>query len=243
MRIGLRHWSRVVVFCLCFALGGCTAEQAPPSAGPPIPVAEEDKPSQPAASEPEFFEVEEGFTLLGLGDFEVFHAKPASDKPTWTAEGRTLRCTGKPRGYLYSKRAYRNFTLRLDYRFLPAADLDESKRELCNTGFMTYITGEHKQWPVSLEVQGKHVEMAHIKANGGAAMLEVQDDEAARAMARKPVGEWNSIEIVARDGALTSFLNGAKICESKPGELSEGPIGIQSEDFEFEVRNLRIRED
>ena len=230
----------VGVVCLWTVFPGCT-QQGEDSAGePPVPVAETEGSTESDAA---FFEVEEGFALLGLDDFEVFHGKEPGETATWTSDGQTLHCTGQPRGYLYSKRPFRNFTLRLDYRFIPQDGDDEKKRQNSNTGFLVYIAGEHKLWPVSLEVQGKPVDMAPVKANGGAAAIEVEDNEAARDEARLPVGEWNNIEIVSKDGALTSFLNGTKICESEPGELSEGLLGIQSEDFEIEFRNLRIRED
>lgn len=237
MTTGIRRAAAMCVASLLTMILGCAQQDAEQSADPAVPVAEEEVDSQ------QFFEVENGFVLLGLDDFEVFHGKEPGEAPTWTSEGETLRCTGQPRGYLYSKQPYGNFTLRLDYRFIPQEGADEKKRENSNTGFLVYITGENKLWPVSLEVQGKHVEMAHIKPNGGAAAIEVEDNAEARQQARLPVGEWNSIEIVSKDGALTSFLNGEKICESQPGELSEGLLGIQSEDFETEFRNLRIREE
>jgi hypothetical protein len=104
-----------------------------------------------------------------------------------------------------------------------------------------YITGEHKLWPVSLEVQGKHVQMAAIKENGGAQPVTATDDDAARQKARHAVGKWNSIEIVSTDGVLEVSLNGTPISKCEPDFLSEGLIGIQSEDFPFEVRRMRIR--
>ncbi len=241
MTIANRRTKGIGLACVLVALLGCAQQDGEQPAGDPaVPVAEE---SVSADSSESFFDVEEGFALLELDDFEVFHGKEPAELPTWTLDGGTLHCTGQPRGYLYSKRPYHNFTLRLDYRFVGQEGVAEEKLLNSNTGFLVYITGENKLWPVSLEVQGKHVEMAHIKANGGAAAVEVEDDETARQETRRPVGEWNSIEIISKDGALTSFLNGTKICESQPGELSEGLLGIQSEDFATEFRNLRIRED
>jgi hypothetical protein len=192
--------------------------------------------------------VEDGFAVLSLGDFDFFYGKnatkdkAAAKEATWTGEGTTIRTTGKPRGYAYSKASYRNFTLRLDFRFVPPPGAtDAAKLQASNTGVLVYITGEHKLWPVSLEVQGKQPEMASIKANGGAPTAEIEDDPTAREQARKDVGQWNSLEIVSRDGALTSILNGTKICQIRPGELKEGSIGLQAEDYAVEFRNVRIR--
>ena len=226
------------------ALVGCAGQEQSEQPGQPNGnPASSAKTVHASSTETDTFTPEDGFAPLVLNDFQVFHGKKPGPTATWTSSGGSVHCTGKPRGYLHSRKSYKNFTLRLDYRFAPSQDPAGSDQ--ANTGFLVYINGPHRLWPVCLEVQGKHVEMGHIKANGKATVIDpagVRDDEAARQKARRPVGEWNSVEIVSRDGALSSFLNGTKICENKPGELREGAIGIQSEDFEVEFRRLRIRE-
>lgn len=185
------------------------------------------------------FVLEEGFTLLSFGDFEAFQADPE----TWSATDDGIRCTGKPKGYLYSTAPHQNFTWKLEYRFDRPKSLKDEAKFKGNTGFLVYITGEHKQWPVCLEVQGKHVQMAAIKENGGAAPVTVQDDDAARQAARKPVGQWNRLEIMSRDGSISVKLNDVPISKSEPNFLSEGKIGIQAEDHPFVVRRMRIKDE
>jgi len=197
------------------------------------------EPAVPAGPVEPPFQLEPGFTLLTFSDFEAFGAEP----DTWQGTNDGLKSTGKPRGYLYSKQPYGNFTLRLDYRFPRPASLKDDTKFKGNTGFLVYVTGEHKLWPICLEVQGKHVQMGAIKENGGAQPVTVQDDEAQRQQSRRPVGEWNSLDIISRDGALTVSLNGAPIALSEPNFLSEGLLGIQAEDHPFEVRRMRIRRD
>jgi hypothetical protein len=193
---------------------------------------------EPPADEPPF-QLESGFTQLGFDDFEAFGAEAETWQPT--ADG--VKCSGKPRGYLYSKQPFQNFTLRLDYRFSKPASLKDDTKFKGNTGFLIYITGEHKLWPVCLEVQGKHVQMGAIKENGGAQPVTATDDEPARQQARHAVGQWNSLEIVSVSGALSVALNGTAVSTCQPDFLSEGLIGIQAEDHPFEVRRLRIRRD
>ena len=65
----------------------------------------------------------------------------------------------------------------------------------------------------------------------------------AREAARLPVGQWNQIEIVAHNGAISATLNGMLICTSQPGELKSGKLGLQSEGFETHFRHLRVRLD
>ena len=206
------------------------AEKAPASGNPTVTASQ---PSEPP------FQVEKGFTSLSFADFEAFGAT----EDTWEALDEGFFCSGRPRGYLYSKESYRNFTLRLEYSFDRPENLKDDTKFKGNTGFLMYITGEHKLWPISLEVQGKHIQMGAIKENGGASPVTATEDDAARQKARKGVGEWNSLEIVSVDGSLTVSLNGVQISKSEPDFLSEGLIGIQSEDFPFEVRRMRIRRD
>ncbi len=198
----------------------------------------EETPATPAESESPFH-LEDGFTQLGFADFEAFGAEAS----TWEGTTDGIKSSGKPKGYLYSKQPYQNFTLRLEYRFPRPANLKDEAKFKGNTGFLVYITGEHKLWPVCLEVQGKHIQMAAIKENGGAQPVTATDDEAARQKARHAVGEWNAIEIISTNGALSVSLNGTPISKCEPDFLSEGSIGIQAEDHPFEVRRLRIRRD
>ncbi len=196
----------------------------------PVAVVEAVPPEQP-------FVLEDGFESLVFSDFESF----AAEANTWSATADGLKCGGKPKGYLYSKQSYQNFTLRLDYRFPRPDNLKDEATFKGNTGFLVYITGEHKLWPICLEVQGKHVQMAAIKENGGAEPVKTADDDVARQQARKPVGQWNSLDIVSKAGALTVSLNGTPISKSDPDFISEGSIGIQAEDHPFEVRRLRLK--
>jgi hypothetical protein len=142
---------------------------------------------------------------------------------------------------LHSKEKFRDFTLRLEFRFAPSFDERSTKNFDPNSGVMIFITEPHKQWPKSLEVQGRISELATIKGNGGARTFELVDDPAAREAARKPAGEWNALELISKGGALTALLNGTKVCESQPSDVSEGSIGLQSEDYEVHFRRLRIR--
>lgn len=240
-----RNFGCGLAACFTLLLCGCPATEAPPpgssaatdSASPPVaatpdPASQPDEPDEP-------FEYEADFQRLSLADFTTFPESVA----TWSERGERLISTGKPRGYAYTRDSYDNFTFRCEYRFPRPADLQDDLAFKGNTGFLVYITGPAKIWPLSLEVQGKYAEMAAIKENGGAEAPVLTDDPAMRLSLRRPVGEWNAIEIVSRDGALNVSLNGVAVTSSEPNFLSSGPLGIQAEDHPFEVRRMRIRRD
>jgi hypothetical protein len=215
----------------------CSREQKPV---PLPPSGLSDKDAAALAEEASESAVEpdsDGFRRLRLRDFEMFAAQP----DTWSEADGVITTTGKPKGYIHSKRGYKNLTWQAEFRFLPPDD--PSKADQANTGFMLCIQEPHKVWPRSVEVQGKFVEMGQIKSNGGVPALSIKDDPEARESARKPVGEWNAIEIVVKDGAVSATLNGKLICTSEPGEVRDGKIGLQAENFGVEFRNVRIREE
>lgn len=229
---------------------GCSAEAPMPAPSPAAGVTPTPADVRPAAPAPWSvetladgeFTLEEGFRRLSLEDFDPFFAKPPQGGPaTWSSIHDAIVCTGKPKGYLYSNEKFADFTLRLELRFAPPADEAAAKKFNPNTGVMIYINEPHKQWPKSLEVQGRFADLATIKENGGAAKFEIVDDGTARESARKPASEWNALEIVSKAGKLTALLNGTKVCESQPSDVAEGFIGLQSEDFEVHFRRLRIR--
>jgi len=184
------------------------------------------------------FTPETGYRLLTLADFEHFPA----DAQTWSEIGKTIVCSGQPKGYAYTRESFENFTLRCEFRFVPTGEPpDAAAADKFNTGFMIHIQEPHKVWPVSLEVQGRFDQIAWIKGNGGAAATDVTDDVVARTAARLPVGQWNALEIVSREGAMSSKLNGMFISTCKPSGLTSGLLGLQAEGFEVHFKHPRVR--
>lgn len=218
---------------LMLSLAGCAETVSPKES------AESASRVSPVTIEPDA----EGFVPLSADSFKLF--APATEKgdSALIDFDNGFQLSGTKRAYAYSRETYRDFTLRFEFRWPKAAELPDEERENANTGVLVFITDEHKIWPKCLEVQGKWSELGHIKSNARDITVTVQDDEAARQQARKPVGEWNTVEIISKDGALTSYVNSVKIAESEPTELREGPIAFQAERFDVEFRNVRIREE
>jgi len=220
---------------LTIGSSGCPGPAAPPDGNSAPATALPQPPSQPVFDP---FTPEAGFRLLKLSDFDRFPA----DANTWSERDGLLICSGNPKGYAYSREDFSNFTLRCEYRFVsPAQPPDLEAANKFNTGFMIHIQEPHKVWPASLEVQGRFDEMAAIKSNGGVPPLTIQDDQEAREGVRIPVGQWNAIEIISHNGALTAILNGLPVCSSMAGELKSGRLGLQSEGFEVEFKHLRVK--
>ncbi len=199
-------------------------------------------PARLAQDKEEGFEpVFNGMDWTGIKFF--LGAKTNEETKTFSIVDGTIVCTGKPNGYWYTEKKYRDCTLRFDYRFARPADLQDDSKFSGNSGYLFFIT-EHKVWPYSLETQGHDRTVGNIFFIGAKAKEKnkAKVDAEARAKALKPVGEWSSYEVVVKDGAITVSVNGAKITEVSSHEYTEaGHIGFQSEGREIHWKNVRIK--
>lgn len=173
----------------------------------------------------------DGFELVGL------------DENSLRVENGVLVCTGQPSGYFYAPGIYSNFSWRVDFRFVRPSDLlpQDDATWGGNSGYFVYIQPPHQVWPRALEVQGQNSNLGDVFSLPDLAPLADDLDQAAALSARWPVGEWNTIEVLSVDGALTVWLNSVKINYSPPTELREGQLALESEGVEVHFRNIEVK--
>jgi hypothetical protein len=174
--------------------------------------------------------VEEGFTRLDNGKDLTGFKTQGGKEGTFTVKEGVIDVSGNPSGYFYTEKSYKNYTLKFDWKFLKDG----------NSGTLVHITGDHKVWPKCIEVQGMQKDHGNIFAIGGAKGTFKKDAKAQKEAIK--IGEWNTTEIISKDGNLTAKINGVEVSSGK-GELSEGPIGWQSEGSPLQFKNIRIKED
>lgn len=162
----------------------------------------------------------------------ALNKKDADPKETWSVKDGTIVCTGSPNGYFYTDKSYKNYVLRVEFKYPKNAG---------NSGYLIHITGDHKVWPKCVEVQGQYGGVCSIFPISGLTGPKADNAEA-RKKATKPHTEWNTVEIMTKDGTITTALNGTKIAEAGPYDSKEGPIGFQSEGAEIHFKNIRIKE-
>jgi len=187
---------------------------------------------------------EEGFTPLfngkDLTGWKTFlKDKDADATKTWTVKDGVLHCTGKPFGYFYSDKSFKNYVIRYDWRY-PA---EQPEKTTLNSGLLIHIQEPHKVWPKCLEAQGAYANHGKIYFVSGAKEVgKATEDVDARKKALKPKEEWHTTEVTCKaDGSLVVKINGVEVATGK-SELTEGPIGFQSEGAAIEFRNIRIKE-
>ena len=66
-------------------------------------------------------------------------------------------------------------------------------------------------------------------------------DEAAIHMAKRPVGTWNTMSVVAEDCYLTIILNGVLINHAGPYLPCHGRIALETEGAPIDFRNIVIK--
>jgi hypothetical protein len=58
----------------------------------------------------------------------------------------------------------------------------------------------------------------------------------------KPAGEWNTMEVTAKDKTLTLWVNGAVTCKFENCGSPKGHVGLEGEGYRIEFRNLKVKE-
>ena len=176
------------------------------------------------------------FNGKNMDDFVLVEVKPE----TFKVEDGVIVCSGQPNGYFATKKSYKNYFLRFDWKYVRPAGLEKDDDFQGNSGLLIHIDGEHKVWPKCIEVQLMNKDAGNIFGLGSE--VRAKKDDQAQKKAIKPVGEWNSEEVVCQDGKITAKINGVVVAEGTGARPAEGPIGWQSEGAEIHFRNLTVKE-
>ena len=135
------------------------------------------------------------------------------------------------------------FVLRFDWRFKRPKNLKKEEAFGGNSGYLLWVN-EHKVWPYSLETQGMNKQAGFIYFIGRKHKdrNDFKYDNDARRQAVKPVGEWNTYEVVATGDTVKVTINGKLITTVTKHEYKkDGHLGFQSEGAEIHWKNIRIK--
>lgn len=157
-------------------------------------------------------------------------------------EDATMACSCHVHGYWYTEQRYLNFTLRFDYKFKRPPDWDATRDNAIyqgQSGYMLFVPDMTVRRPLEKAVvfDGRNFDVLHAPFAGNA----VEDHEA-RLRVNKPLGEWNSVEIIAKNGVVKASLNGVLITTIPEHAAREpGHIAVQIQGAPMYWRNIRIR--
>jgi len=192
---------------------------------------------------------QQGWTTLfngkDLDGWKFYFGKDrAANDGTFTVKDGILICSGRPSGYMVTAKSYRSFTLQFEFAFKKPEGLKNDSEFRGNSGCLIHVgeTSALGVWPRSIEVQGANQQLGLILPIPRSLKCTRTFDTEASAKARKPVGEFNKVEIDVKGGDMTIKLNGVVVSTVGGCELTEGPIGLQSEGAETHWKNIRIRQ-
>ncbi len=169
----------------------------------------------------------------------------------WTVEGKTpaeawtyrdgvISTTGQPNGFLRSKKAYKNFILRAEWRFQEGWEAKKGGDDWPNAGFFIHAGKVENGWPISLEVQGYFGEAGSVFGVRGGKIAGAKRGPFVKD--RPPFGSWDRYEIESRGGNITVTLNGVVVNRGTGAFPPEGNVCLQSEGWPVHYRNVEIKE-
>lgn len=192
------------------------------------------------------------------GTFVPLVASQSADGtiPGWTSFGGAewrltdegvLVCSGTPKGYLATEKAYRDFVLKLQWRWPPG-------KEAGHGGILIRKTGPDKIWPRSLEAQinagdaGDFWGLDGYRLAGPAErMKEIDSPDFGHltnlkklAAVEKPVGEWNSYVVRAEGDKVSLWINGQAVNEATGCDVVAGEILLTAEGEEIHFRGIEL---
>jgi hypothetical protein len=160
---------------------------------------------------------------------------------TWQIKpGGILACSGKPAGYIRTTTAYKNYRVRLEYRWPDKPG---------NNGILVHMQGEDRVWPKCLECQGGFHNQGDFWEIGGFEFNEHKiggHRVSGRRVLKygehneKEPGQWNVYEVWCVDGTVRPYVNGKLMNEATNCSVTEGKICLQSEGAAIEYRNITI---
>lgn len=180
------------------------------------------------------------FNGKDLTGWTFFMRNNADPKETWSVGDGVMKCTGKPTCYIRTEKSYRDYKLTAEWRFVKIAPKAD------NGGILVHMQLPDKLWPPCIQCQGKHDAVGDLFLMGGAESKEHLGKDANTALpkhgesAEKPVGEWNTCELICKGTTVTVYVNGKLMNETTESTVSSGKIGFQCEGAQFEVRKVFI---
>jgi hypothetical protein len=186
-----------------------------------------------------------GIDLFNGKDFSgwtFFMRSNSAPEKTWSITNGVIHCAGRPTGFMRTEKEFSDYKLTVEWRFLkitPKAN---------NTGVLVHMQPQNRIWPECIECQGQDQKQGDFWLHNGATAAGFPGDgkksthvPMAGPPNEKPVGEWNTYEVIASADTVEIIVNGKSMNKISGCNLSSGGIGIQSEGADIEVRKIFLQ--
>ena len=188
-----------------------------------------------------------GKNLNGWYSFIKNRGKNNDSAGVFSVKDGLLHITGQEFGYLVTEQKFTNFHLVVEFKW-GEKKYPPRENQVRDNGILYYVVDSDMVWPRSIECQIQEgdcgdfwlidsvtvvIDGARTQATKNTRIAKKKDNE-------KPTGEWNRLEIVAKDGRCTHIMNGEVVNEGTDASLRSGRILIQSEGAEIYYRKIEI---
>ena len=187
--------------------------------------------------------------LQGWYSFLKTNGKNSDPDTVFSVSDGMLHITGKEFGYIVTEKNYSDFHLAAEFKWGERKYPPRENKPRDN-GILYYAVAEDRVWPRAIECQVQEgdcgdfwlidsvtvvIDGARTQPTKNTRLIKKLDNE-------KPTGEWNRVEVIAKDGKVTHIVNGVVVNEGEQASLRSGRIIIQSEGAEIWYRKIEIKE-
>ncbi|MCI0682870.1 MAG: DUF1080 domain-containing protein [Gemmataceae bacterium] len=200
----------------------------------------------PRAGDDGWIKLFNGKDFTGWKKFLDPKKKDADPDKIWTIKEGVIYCEGSVNGYLITEKEYRNYVLKLQWRWGDRVHVKYGR----NSGVFVHVAGPDKIWPKSVEAQLMADHAGDFWLVGDFKLTvdpKRQDPKVARHYYRmkdkveNKLGEWNQYEITCQGDSVKLVINGQLVNRGENAELTKGKILLQSEGAEIHFKDVILK--
>lgn len=172
-----------------------------------------------------------------LGPVGQLPAGKAEDQSPWKVDpAGTLTCKGDEAGHEMFRYATEqgDFVLHAEWKF---TKLEGDKAY--NSGVFVKAAADGATWFQAQTGAAGGYLFGAVPVGGKIGRVNLRDTMIENRV--KPAGEWNVYEIKASGKTLTLWVNGAVVNEYAECDVARGFIGLESEGYRIEFRELKLK--
>jgi hypothetical protein len=165
-----------------------------------------------------------------------FLLKDATVDPAkvFTVQDGVIHIKGDPFGYMRTNESYSDYKLHVEWRW-PV--------EATNSGVFVHGQRPDTIWLRCIECQLKAGSAGDFVLMNGADINERLDKKKMSfpkmaPSSEKPVGEWNTMEVVCSENTIEVFVNGVLQNRGTGANVNAGSVCLQSEGKDIEFKNV-----
>ncbi len=169
---------------------------------------------------------------------------PKTDpKGVFRVEDGVIHVSGEEFGALTTADEFENYRLTVEFRWGERRypPRENAKRD---SGILVHCTGPDKIWTKSIECQVQEGDCGDFWLVSGTTIeVDGKLEKSFRQKtddAEKPVGQWNTIEVICDGDTITNIVNGKIVNRGTRASVTRGRILLQSEGAEVFFRKVEL---